>query len=79
MSGKKRSKTRQTRAEYEAGQARRREMILEAHEVKGMTWREIGNMLGIERSTARQLATRARKDREEALARLQPPLFEIAV
>lgn len=70
-------KPRRSREQYLADQARRREQIRSAHYDDGLTWREVGAIFKIDKSTARQLAMRARREREEEAERVQPPLFEL--
>jgi transposase len=75
----------QTRDEWIADQAARREAIRRRHDADGLNWQQVADEYGIDRSTAIRLGYRARKERaaeQETLAReqsekRQPPLFDV--
>lgn len=75
----------QTRDEWIADQAARREAIRRRHDDDGLNWQQVADEYGIDRSTAIRLGYRARKERaaeQETLAReqsekRQPPLFDV--
>lgn len=66
----------QPRAEWLAEQAQRRLAILETYEAsEETTWEDVGRRFGIDRMTAYQLGSRARREREAAeREKIEPPL-----
>ena len=66
----------QPRGEWIQEQKARRRLILETYEGHdGLTWEEVGREFGIKADTARQLARRARKERQAELDEVtSPPL-----
>lgn len=66
----------QPRDEWIAEQRARRHAILETYENNDdLTWEDVAYQFGIKPDTARQLARRARKEREaEERAKTEPPL-----
>ncbi len=72
----------QPRADWIDEQRTRRRLILETYEQNdSMTWEDVAHQFGIKPDTARQLARRARNERqaeEEALTHPPLPLDELA-